>query len=114
MRRLVLAWMLALVSFLAQAAVYTWSQYHLNFEVPDGGFVTYNSNTRFEIQWDEMVDDMIKSFAENNKNQPNREKHRQKVQTREKAKLEEQKRQQEKQRQQQEQQRRRNEKLYDA
>ena len=55
MRRLVLAWMLALVSFLAQAAVYTWSQYHLNFEVPDGGFVTYNSNTRFEIQWDEMV-----------------------------------------------------------
>ena len=199
MRRLVLAWMLALVSFLAQAAVYTWSQYHLNFEVPDGGFVTYNSNTRFEIQWDEMVmtvqlynkqesndklirenlqrkalgysmydlkqgkikvkgfkgltidgtmpdgsraiiadlvskkqdlivevtvnylygnremvDDMIKSFAENNKNQPNREKHRQKVQTREKDKLEEQKRQQEKQRQQQEQQRRRNEKLYDA
>ena len=63
----------------------------------------------------EMVDDMIKSFAENSKNQPNREKHRQKVQTREKAKLEEKKRQQEElKRQQEQQQRQRNEKLYDA
>jgi len=200
MRRLVLAAVMMMACMMASAAVYTWSQYHLNFEVPDGGFVTYNSNTRFEIQWDEMVmtvqlynkqessdkiirdnlerkalgysmydlkqgkikvkgfkgltidgtmpdgsraiiadlvskkqdlivevtvnylygnremvDDMIKSFAENNKNQPNREKHRQKVQSREKAKLEEQRRQQEeKQRQQQEQQRRRNEKIYDA
>ena len=202
MRRLVLALFAMLVALLSQAAVYTWSQYNLNFEVPDGGFVTYNSNTRFEIQWDEMVmvvqlynkqesddktirenlqrkalgysmydlkqgkvkvkgfkgfiidgtmpdgtraiiadlvsnkqdliveitvnylygnremvDDMIKSFAENSKKQPNREKHKQKVQSREKAKLEEQKRKQEerkRQQEQQQQQRQRNEKLYDA
>ena len=200
MNRYVLAALLALMAILSQATVYTWSQYNLNFEVPEGGFVTYNSNTRFEIQWDEMVmvvqlynkqessdklikenlqrkalgysmyelkqgkikvkgfkgliidgtmpdgsraiiadliskkqdliveitvnylygnremvDDMIKSFAENSKNQPNREKHRQKVQTREKAKLEEKKRQQEElKRQQEQQQRQRNEKLYDA
>ncbi|MBQ7205113.1 MAG: hypothetical protein IJS04_04640, partial [Muribaculaceae bacterium] len=25
------------------------------FETPDGGFVTFNSNTRFEIQWEDMV-----------------------------------------------------------
>ena len=37
------------------ATVYTWSQYDLTFETPEGGFVTYSSNTRFEIQWDEMV-----------------------------------------------------------
>ena len=55
MRRLALSILLVLVALLSQAAVYTWSQYNLNFEVPDGGFVTYNSNTRFEIQWDEMV-----------------------------------------------------------
>ena len=35
--------------------MYTWSQYDLTFETPEGGFVTYSSNTRFEIQWDEMV-----------------------------------------------------------
>lgn len=39
----------------AHAAVYTWSRYNLTFETPEGGFVTYSSNTRFEIQWDEMV-----------------------------------------------------------
>lgn len=39
----------------AHAAVYTWSRHNLTFETPDGGFVTYNSNTRFEIHWDEMV-----------------------------------------------------------
>ncbi len=39
----------------AQAAVYTWSRHNLTFETPDGGWVTYNSNTRFEIRWDEMV-----------------------------------------------------------
>lgn len=54
-RQLIFALMMTLVTLMAQAAVYTWSQYNLNFEVPDGGFVTYNSNTRFEIQWDEMV-----------------------------------------------------------
>ena len=198
--RILIALVAVWTAMMAQAAIYTWSRYDLTFEVPDGGFVTYNSNTRFEIQWDEMVmtvqlynkqeskdkeikenlqrkalgysmydlkngkikvkgfkgliidgtmpdgsraiiadliskkqdliveitvnylygnremvDDMIKSFAENSKNQPNREKHRQKVQTREKAKLEEKKRQQEElKRQQEQQQRQRNEKLYDA
>lgn len=37
------------------ATVYTWSRYNLSFETPEGGFVTYNSNTRFEIQWEDMV-----------------------------------------------------------
>ncbi len=43
------------IGFKANAAVYTWSQHNLTFETPDGGFVTYNSPTRFEIHWDEMV-----------------------------------------------------------
>lgn len=38
----------------ASASVYTWSRHNLTFEVPNGGFVTYSSNTRFEIRWDEM------------------------------------------------------------
>ena len=179
------------------ATVYNWSRYDLSFETPDGGFVTYNSNTRFEIQWEdmvmtvqlysqeqgddkklltenlqrkalgysmydlnngkikvkgfkktysitgtmpdgsraiiadlvskhqnlivevtvnylygnrEMVEDMIKSFAENKNQQPNHERKRQKVQTRQKAK------QQDKKQQQKEQQRPapKKEKLYDA
>jgi len=39
----------------ACATVYNWSRYDLSFETPEGGFVTYNSNTRFEIQWEDMV-----------------------------------------------------------
>ena len=39
----------------ASASVYTWSRYDLTFETPDGGFVTFNSATRFEIQWEDMV-----------------------------------------------------------
>ena len=39
----------------AAATVYNWSRYNLSFETPEGGFVTYNSNTRFEIQWEDMV-----------------------------------------------------------
>ena len=39
----------------ASAAVYTWSRYNLTFETPDGGFVTFNSSTRFEVQWEDMV-----------------------------------------------------------
>ncbi len=197
-RQLIFALMMTLVTLMAQAAVYTWSQYNLNFEVPDGGFVTYNSNTRFEIQWDEMVmvvqlynkqesndklirenlqrkalgysmydlkqgkvkvkgfkglsidgtmpdgtraiiadliskkqdliveitvnylygnremvDDMIKSFAENKEQKPNHAKPKQKVQSREKAKIEEQQRKQQEQQRKQEQ-RRSNEKIYDA
>jgi hypothetical protein len=39
----------------AVATVYNWSRYDLSFETPDGGFVTYNSPTRFEVQWEDMV-----------------------------------------------------------
>ena len=39
----------------AGATVYTWSRYNLSFETPDGGFVTFNSPTRFEVQWEDMV-----------------------------------------------------------
>ena len=166
----------------ASATVYNWSRYDLSFETPDGGFVTYNSNTRFEIQWEDMVmtvqlyskdkgdekkmlnenlqrkalgysmydlgngklkvkgfkktysitgtmpdgsraviadlvskhqnliveitvnylygnreivEDMIKSFAENKTQKPNHERKRQKVQTRQKAKQQDKKQQQE-------------------
>ena len=54
-RKLTLWLALMLTSIAMQASVYTWSQYNLNFEVPNDGFVTYSTNTRFEIQWDEMV-----------------------------------------------------------
>lgn len=53
--RILIALVAVWTAMMAQAAIYTWSRYDLTFEVPDGGFVTYNSNTRFEIQWDEMV-----------------------------------------------------------
>ena len=39
----------------ADATVYNWSRYDLSFETPDNGFVTFNSSTRFEIQWEDMV-----------------------------------------------------------
>jgi len=39
----------------AGATVYTWSRYDLSFETPDNGFVTFNSNTRFVVQWDDMA-----------------------------------------------------------
>lgn len=39
----------------AHATVYTWSRYDLSFETPDDGFVTFNSATRFEIHWEDMV-----------------------------------------------------------
>ena len=178
-RTLFALYLLLVTAAIGRASVYTWSKYDLSFEVPDGGFVTYSSNTHFEIQWDEMVmtiqlyskdksddkvlrrnleskalgynmydtkqgkmkvkgfktlciegtmpdgsraviadlvsnkqdlivevtvnylfgnretvDDMIKSFAENKKQQPNREKKRQRVQSKEDA--EKQKKQQQK------------------
>ena len=182
----------------AGATVYTWSRYDLSFETPDGGFVTYQSNTRFEVHWEDMVmtvqlyskdkgdekkllnenlqrkalgynmydlnngklkvkgfkktysidgtmpdgsraiiadlvskhqnliveitvnyvygnretvEDMIKSFAENKTQQPNRERKRQKVQTKEKAKREQEKAKKE---QQTPARRAKKEKLYDA
>ncbi len=39
----------------ATATVYQWSRYDLSFETPDDGFVTFNSPTRFEVQWEDMV-----------------------------------------------------------
>ncbi|MBQ3363274.1 MAG: hypothetical protein IJG42_04945 [Muribaculaceae bacterium] len=39
----------------AGATVYNWSRYDLSFETPDDGFVTFNSPTRFEVQWEDMV-----------------------------------------------------------
>ena len=39
----------------ATATVYNWSRYDLSFETPEGGFVTHNSPTRFEVQWEDMV-----------------------------------------------------------
>ena len=178
----------------ASATVYNWSRYDLSFETPEDGFVTFNSPTRFEIQWEDMVmtvqlyskdkgdekkmptenlqrkalgysmydlhdgkikvkgfkktysidgtmpdgsraiiadivskhqnliievtvnyiygnreivEDMIKSFAENKKQQPNHERKRQKVQTRQQA-------EQEKAKQQEQKKPARKEKLYDA
>ena len=50
------ALLIALMASLnAGASIYTWSRYDLSFETPDGGFVAYNSPTRFEIQWEDMV-----------------------------------------------------------
>ena len=189
--------MMLLGSVDASATIYNWSRYDLSFETPEGGFVTFNSNTRFEIQWEDMVmtvqlysqdkgnekklltenlqrkalgynmydlnngkikvkgfkktysidgtmpdgsraiiadlvskhqnliveitvnyiygnrevvEDMIKSFAENKKQQPNHERKRQKVQTKQKADRDEQKAK----KQQPEQRPARKEKLYDA
>lgn len=43
------------VAMAMYGSVYTWSEHQLTFETPDDGWVTYNSTTRFEIRWDEMV-----------------------------------------------------------
>ena len=53
MTALMLMWLMGVQD--ASASVYTWSRYDLSFETPDGGFVTYNTPTRFEIQWEDMV-----------------------------------------------------------
>lgn len=37
-----------------QASRYTWSRFNITFDVPDGGFVTFNSPSRLEIAWDDM------------------------------------------------------------
>ena len=47
--------MLLTMSLDAAATVYNWSRYDLSFETPEGGFVTFNSPTRFEVQWEDMV-----------------------------------------------------------
>ena len=53
--RLALMMVLLCSAMTATATVYTWSRYDLSFETPEGGFVTYNSPTRFEVQWEDMV-----------------------------------------------------------
>ena len=52
---LALLLMIAAGTMDAGATVYNWSRYDLSFETPDNGFVTFNSSTRFEIQWEDMV-----------------------------------------------------------
>ena len=191
--RLMMLMVLMLATISADATVYNWSRYDLSFETRDNGFVTFNSPTRFEVQWEDMVmtvqlysqdkgdekklltenlqrkalgynmydlhngkikvkgfkktysidgtmpdgsraiiadlvskkqnliieitvvylygnreivEDMVKSFAENKSQQPNHERKRQKVQTKQKAEKEKQKKQQERPV--------RKEKLYDA
>lgn len=37
------------------ASEYTWSRYDLRFETPDNGYVTYSSDTRFDVQWEDMA-----------------------------------------------------------
>ena len=53
--RMAILIIMLLTCMTATATVYTWSRYNLSFETPDGGFVTYNSATRFEVQWEDMV-----------------------------------------------------------
>ncbi len=198
--RLVMLLLLSGHAAQASSTVYNWSRYDLSFETPDNGFVTFNSPTRFEVQWEDMVmtiqlyskdkgdekkmlnenlqrkalgysmydlnygklkvkgfkktysidgtmpdgsraiiadlvskhqnliveitvnylygnretvEDMIKSFAENKTQQPNHERKRQKVQTKQKAKREQQEAEKNKQ-QQPNRPAARKEKLYDA
>jgi len=54
-RRVLLALVLVAASVDAQATIYNWSRYDLSFETPEDGFVTFNSPTRFEVQWEDMV-----------------------------------------------------------
>ena len=54
-RRVLLAMVLVAASVDAQATIYNWSRYDLSFETPEDGFVTFNSPTRFEVQWEDMV-----------------------------------------------------------
>lgn len=53
--RLMMLMLLLLTGIDTGATVYTWSRYNLSFETPEGGFVTFNSPTRFEVQWEDMV-----------------------------------------------------------
>lgn len=46
---------LACAAFASRAEVLEWSKYDLHFEVPDEGFVTYRSSSRFEMRWEDMV-----------------------------------------------------------
>ena len=52
---LMLLLLILVCSLNTTATVYNWSRYDLSFETPDDGFVTFNSPTRFEVQWEDMV-----------------------------------------------------------
>ena len=52
---LMLLLLILVCSLDAASTVYNWSRYDLSFETPDGGFVVFNSPTRFEVQWEDMV-----------------------------------------------------------
>lgn len=55
MKKTILTLALILAAALtAVAGDLTWSKYNINFSVPDGGFVTLNTPTRFAEQWNEM------------------------------------------------------------
>ena len=53
--QLTLLMLLLLTGLNASATIYTWSRYNLSFETPEDGFVTFNTPTRFEVQWEDMV-----------------------------------------------------------
>lgn len=55
LRGVVVAMALALAWMRTDAAILTWSAHNLTFEVPDGGTVTYNSASHFEIMWQDMA-----------------------------------------------------------
>ena len=54
-RRIAIAVALAFAWLRADASILTWSIHNLTFEVPDGGTVTYNSASHFEIMWQDMA-----------------------------------------------------------
>ena len=47
--------LLMLTGLNASATIYTWSRYNLSFETPEDGFVTFNTPSRFVVQWEDMV-----------------------------------------------------------
>ena len=53
--QLTLLMLLLLTGLNASATIYTWSRYNLSFDTPEDGFVTFNTPTRFEVQWEDMV-----------------------------------------------------------
>ena len=64
LRGVVVAMALALAWMRTDAAILTWSAHNLTFEVPDGGTVTYNSASHFEIMWQDMA--LVTSFTVTN------------------------------------------------
>ena len=54
-RRILVSAVAAAAMLVASAETYTWSRYDLSFDVPNVGFVTYNSASVFEIQWHDLT-----------------------------------------------------------